>query len=96
MPTIPMEYVRNTNRSCGGHFFDNEAMRFFDSRIESKEAHFNVNTQDAFFVTSERLFDKRLFKVRKLDENGRVRTVSPRPLLDRDQAFEMARDLASA
>lgn len=94
--TIPMEYVRAANRAEGGHFFDDDTMRFFDSRIESDVAFFNVQTEDAFFVTSEQPSPEslRTYKVRRMDQHCRIRTASDKPILDRQVAFKRAQELA--
>jgi len=52
MKEIPMELIKAKNKAEGGHFFDKDAMRFFNSRIEVKKA--KVKGRKAFFVTSER------------------------------------------
>lgn len=98
MHILPMEYLRAANLAEGGHFFSTDAMRAFDSRIESKEAFYNVHTQDAFFVTSECMSPGalRLYKVRRFDEACRVHTVSDKPFVDLASAIESARRLASA
>lgn len=95
MHTTPMSYLQQANRAEGGHFFDDEAMKCFDSRIESDVAFFNPVTEDAFFVTSERmsLGSPRLFKVRRFDGNCRVRTTG-RPCYDKSSALLQAQELA--
>lgn len=96
MHAIPMTLIREANKLHGGHFFDNEAMSFFDSRIECEEAYMNLDTQDAFFVTSEcpQPGSRRMYKVRRFDENCRVRTASDHHYLDRAAALEAAKQLA--
>jgi hypothetical protein len=43
-----MEYMISTHQENGGHFFDEDTMAFFDSKIESDLR------EGVFFVTSER------------------------------------------
>ncbi len=88
---LPMDFVRQANRAEGGHFFDDETMRFFDSRVESTHALMNVATEDAFFVTSERFADGlRRYKVRRMDERARIHTASPQPLATLQEAQALA------
>lgn len=98
MHTLPMDYLRSANIAEGGHFFDDDTMRCFDSRIESREAFFNVQTQTAYFVTSERMSpgSPRQYKVRRFDENCRVRSADVKPFADLSAAVSAARDLALA
>lgn len=98
MHTLPMEYLRKANAAEGGHFFDQATMDCFESRIESREAFVNTETHDAYFVTSERMSPgaPRLYKVRRFDDNCRVRTATPQPFADLVTAEDSARRLASA
>ncbi len=94
---LPMDFVRQANRAEGGHFFDDETMRFFDSRIESRHALMNPSTEEAYFVTSERFADGlRRYKVRYIDGAARIHTASPRPLPTLGEAEALADALARA
>ncbi len=94
---LPMDFVRQANRAEGGHFFDDEAMRFFDSRVESHHALMNVATQDAFFITSECFADGlRRYKVRRMDESARIHTASRHPLPTLEAAQALAETLVLA
>ena len=64
-----MEDVKRRNVEAGQHFFDEETMRFFDSRIETELI-------GQFFVTSEcGPNDIRAFTVRRPEDNGSIATV---------------------
>lgn len=60
-------------RSSGGHFFDRDTMRFFNSRV-MRERLYNATTTDVYFVTSEVDFygrDRR-YTVRVLRAEGSI------------------------
>lgn len=99
MHTVPMSYVQAANRDAGGHFFDEDNMRFSDSRIECEGAFFNAQSQQAFFVTSECLYlgAPRSFKVRRYDDDtGRIVTVSKVGIATKSEALELAKSMASS
>lgn len=71
--------VKKINREAGQFFFTPQAMRFFESRIETK----GVLINNRFFITSEQFIsstgkkDPRRFTVRELNrETGGIITVS--------------------
>lgn len=69
---IRMQEVIKANKKAGEHFFDEDAMRFFGSEIES-----DLFPND-MFVTSENNFfgDKRYYTVRRFDrETGIIHDV---------------------
>jgi hypothetical protein len=68
--------VRGYNRGMGYHFFDPEAMRFFDSRIG--EDIKIIPGVGVGFVTSEKFDYKtpRLYTARVLEESGNVKSLS--------------------
>ena len=77
-----------------GHFFDRDAMRFFNSKIYP---NVYAGAEHWFFVTSERFDDNtpRLYTVRSIDRAGDIRTVGEfqeYPTLDAARAA--ARQLA--
>lgn len=69
--------VKAANKARGHHFFDRDAMRFFDSRIETRGALIG----DRFFVTSEQFHGSdgysapRMFTVREAMADGSIETV---------------------
>ena len=64
-----IEQVKRHNKAQGFHFFDNDTLQFFNSRLESQLIG------DKYFVTSERmeLFRPKLYTVRVYDwSTGKV------------------------
>lgn len=61
------------NKQVGNHFFDRDAMRFFNSRIESGLL------KGKFFITSESDMRNttRFFNVREAKPDGSVKTAIP-------------------
>jgi len=60
--------VKLAHKAQGGHFFDRQAMRFFNSKVESKVV------SGRYFVTSER-YDTdspKLFTVREVAPSGEM------------------------
>lgn len=59
---------KTLNRSTGRHFFDRDAMKFFNSRIESGLIG------GRFFVTSEKMdeYAPRLYTIREAMDDGSV------------------------
>jgi len=73
---MDIEEIKYLNRKAGQHFFDENTMRFFRSRIESELI------EDKFFVTSEKFVsstgekEPRKFSVREFNkETGSVNTI---------------------
>ncbi len=68
---LDMADVRAANAKVGGHWFDRGALRFFNSKLESKLIG------GRFFVTSERMelsYPKK-YTVRRAEPNGDIETV---------------------
>jgi len=66
--------LKNLSRKGDRHFFDDDTMRFFDSRVMST----TFPVQDGiYFVTSERQSPehRRFWTVRFMDNSGRVSTI---------------------
>ena len=63
MMTAKMSEVIKANKDAGKHFFDEDSMKFFGSRIES-----DLFPND-MFITSENNFDgsKRFYTIRKFN-----------------------------
>lgn len=63
-----MAEAKQANKNFGGHFFDRQAMRFFNSKIESELI------EGRFFVTSERFDDNspKLFTIREIAPTGEM------------------------
>lgn len=97
MHPVPMSYLRSASQAHGGHFFDQDPKNIHASRIESDVAYMNPVTQDAFFVTSECQAPgtRRLYTIRRFDEECRVRKAMEQSFLDRDTAFDTAKQLAN-
>jgi len=69
-----MSDVRRINKEKGMHFFDRDTMRFFSSRIETK----NFLIDGKYFITSEQrdMTQRRRYTVRKFNpETGSITTV---------------------
>ena len=70
---ITLEIVKEINKAKNQHFFDKDTMRFFKSKIHSRQL-----IDDKYFITSEQ-FDsmhKRLYTIREFDhESGNIKTV---------------------
>ena len=65
-----MQDVMKLNRSIGHHFFDEDTMRFFNSRIETDLLN------DKFFVTSEQgPHVARAFTVRRVNDDGTIGSI---------------------
>jgi len=56
------------SKANGGHFFDAQSMRFFNSKIESELI------EGRYFITSERyeLDSPKLFTIRQISEAGQI------------------------
>ena len=68
--------IRQANEDAGYHFFEPSTMRFFDSRVASKQVYPKA-TGGSYFITSER-FDwnsPRLYTIRECSENGHISTI---------------------
>lgn len=63
-----MAQAKQAHKNFGGHFFDREAMRFFNSKVESELI------AGRFFITSERFDDNspKLFTIREIAPNGEI------------------------
>jgi len=70
---ITIEIVKEINKAKNQHFFDKDTMRFFKSKIHSRQL-----IDDKYFITSEQ-FDydtPRLYTIREFDqESGDIGTV---------------------
>ena len=69
------ESMNNIQHYAKGHFFDKDAMRFFNSRIPSGGYS---NGKEVFFITSEKYNSdsKRAYTIRKLTiKTGSIETV---------------------
>ena len=66
-----MHGIREANRDAGHHWFDEDTLRFFGSKIS--ESSFDGR----YFVTSESNFDRsaRLYSIREAMSDGQVATV---------------------
>lgn len=73
---IPMSKIKALNHLKGKYFFSRDTMRFFRSRVVSKNA-----TDDGLFITSEQgplENSPRKYTVRRADlETGDIETVGP-------------------
>lgn len=71
-----IDQVRIANQQAGYHFFDASSMRFFRSRIGSKQVY-----AGRYFITSEQFEDMnhnrhpRRYTIREIRENGSIDTV---------------------
>jgi hypothetical protein len=95
--TIPR--IKAANRAAGFHWFDEDTLAFFDSRVEDAVYE---GPGGVFFVSSEQFHGSdgdsgpRRWTVRRFDpETADIETVGPFNVLDRDAAREAARQLAS-
>lgn len=63
-----MAEAKKAHKNFGGHFFDREAMKFFNSKVESQLI------DGRFFITSERFNDEspKLFTIREIASNGEM------------------------
>jgi len=91
--------IRARHRNACGHFFDDCAMRFFDSTVECKTF---VGVGGVYFVTSEQFHSStgysapRAWTVRRFNPNtAEIDTVGDFNTLTRSQAFDRARRLAA-
>ncbi len=66
--------IRRANKRAGFHFFDPEAMRFFDTRVESDGIGRCFVTSEQFHGSTES--GPRLFTVRRLRTDGSIENVS--------------------
>jgi hypothetical protein len=66
METI--QEAKKVSKANGGHFFDPQAMRFFNSKIESELI------DGRYFITSERYDTDRpkLYTIRQISETGQM------------------------
>ena len=73
-----IEQIKSANRSAGKHFFDESAMRFFNSRISSEL----FGPEGDIFITSEKfepLYGKpepRYYTVRQIQDDGSIEELS--------------------
>lgn len=66
---MTIDEIIAANKANGGHFFDEDTMRFFDSRVYDR-------TYGTFFVTSEKgPHGPRAYTVRQAMPDGSVDTV---------------------
>ena len=64
-----IDEIRATNRNAGQHFFDEDTLRFFGSRIHDEVY------RGRYFITSEKgPSGGRLFTIRKANTNGTIST----------------------
>jgi hypothetical protein len=63
-----MKEAKAISKANGGHFFDAQAMRFFNSKIESELI------DGKFFITSERydMDSPKLYTIRQISETGQI------------------------
>lgn len=96
MKKITWDSINNIQYYSKGHFFDKEAIRFFNSRLPS--GGFN-NGNEIYFVTSER-FDSNtpcMYTVRKLTiKTGSIDTVEFQQYKTKKTAEKYAEILAKA
>lgn len=66
MKTI--QEAKKVSKANGGHFFDLQAMRFFNSKIESELI------EGRYFITSERYSTEnpKLYTIRQISETGQI------------------------
>lgn len=57
MNILTIEDIKRLNSELGGHFFDRDAMRFFNSRVLSRVMVLPYDNGELYFVTSERFED---------------------------------------
>ena len=79
MARVSIEEIRRINKEHGYHFFDREAMHFFNSRLPRYGYH---EGNKYYFVTSEQFDGRdtngnyyqepRKYTVRKMSENGNM------------------------
>lgn len=82
--------IKAANKAIDNHFFDADALRFFNSKVYPEIIHGNV------FITSERYDENspRLFTVRCALENGSIESVSKFQAFEtKQQAIRWAKDL---
>jgi len=90
--------IKRKHRYTGGHFFDADTMRFFDSRILETVYQ---GPGGVFFLTSERFHGStydgpRLYTVRKFNpESGDISTHSDYNRMTRTAATAAARNAAA-
>ena len=58
MSILTIEDIKRLNSEQGGHFFDRDAMRFFNSRVLSRVMVYPYDNGELYFVTSERYEDE--------------------------------------
>lgn len=81
--------IKSKNRVLGHHFFERATMRFFKSRVLSDVFEGIGGT---YFVTSEQFENQtRRYTVRRMLENGEIRTFGEFNKLSRAQALREAK-----
>ena len=85
-----LDEVKKANKKAGLYFFHQANMDFLESRIESRLIHVG---ERRFFVTSEKMIEKREFCVREADESGTIKTIGNRlstlrKALEKIQSYE--------
>lgn len=63
-----MKEAKAISKANGGHFFDPQAMRFFNSKIESELI------EGRYFITSERYStdEPKLYTIRQISDTGQI------------------------
>jgi hypothetical protein len=85
--------LKELNKEKGLHFFSRDAMRFFNSRVQT-----NAPYNGCVFVTSEKCGygSPRLYTVRAMHQNGAVSTISEfQEFTTREEAHKAAKFLAA-
>lgn len=96
MHKIPMQFIKDAQLSEGGVYPEEYQSASFRSRVESKEAFFNTQTQQAYFVTSEQAlpFGQPQFVVKEYTPEGRIRNACGKLFLVLSEALAEAEQLA--
>ncbi len=86
--SLQIEYRNRTNNT--GHFFDDDTMRFFRSRISASR---QMKSGIIYFVTSEKPHHgPRMFSLRKMELDGDINTVGDFCSMTSYQANKLLRE----
>ena len=69
--------IKEANRASGQYWFEQSAMRFFRSKIESKVIRGRYFITSEQFVASNGQADPRRYTVRRADDDGSITTIGP-------------------
>lgn len=77
--------IKKANKNNGGHFFEKDTLRFFQSKV------YDEVYQGKYFITSERFQNEATkYTVRQCDEEGDISTVG------KFQAYQTLHEAVSA